>query len=195
MTDSTCLIDATIEGVTPLLCNRFTEEAQQKATAGSSTSVFTGDPGDPRTQAEQKLYTHEGVIGIPQPNLLRCFIDAGKYFKSGRSKITTQKTSLIPSCVDIVGVFLPLRYQHWEVDTRPIRNPATGGRRLTHRPMFNEWALTFTVELDTEMISPKLFREIVDAAGKRVGLGDFRPDTKGPFGKFVVTSWEVKTPK
>jgi hypothetical protein len=40
------------------------------------------------------------------------------------------------------------------------------------------------------MMDPKLFREIVDAAGKRIGLGDFRPATKGPFGKFVVTSWE-----
>jgi hypothetical protein len=33
-------------------------------------------------------------------------------------------------------------------------------------------------------------REIVDAAGKRVGLGDFRPACKGPFGKFVVVQWK-----
>ena len=28
------------------------------------------------------------------------------------------------------------------------------------------------------------------AAGKRVGLGDFRPACKGPFGKFVVVEWK-----
>jgi len=33
----------------------------------------------------------------------------------------------------------------------------------------------------------------VDAAGKRIGLGDFRPQTKGPFGKYVITDWkEIK---
>ena len=58
--------------------------------------------------------------------------------------------------------------------------------------MFNDWALDITVELDTELINVKLFREIVDVAGKRIGLGDFRPDNKGPFGKFVVTAWAVK---
>jgi len=31
----------------------------------------------------------------------------------------------------------------------------------------------------------------VDSAGKRVGLGDFRPARKGPFGKFRVDEWKV----
>jgi hypothetical protein len=47
----------------------------------------------------------------------------------------------------------------------------------------------FEVGLDTVILAPKLLREIVDAAGSRIGLGDFRPATKGPFGRFVVTSW------
>jgi hypothetical protein len=38
----------------------------------------------------------------------------------------------------------------------------------------------------------KLLREILDASGKRIGLGDFRPACKGPFGKFVVVKWEIE---
>ena len=38
-------------------------------------------------------------------------------------------------------------------------------------------------------LSPKLLRQIIDDSGKRIGLGDFRPSTKGPYGRFVVTSW------
>lgn len=52
--------------------------------------------------------------------------------------------------------------------------------------------MTFTATIDTDLISEGLFRELVDAAGKRIGLGDFRPDCKGPFGKFVVTQWTRK---
>jgi hypothetical protein len=70
-----------------------------------------------------------------------------------------------------------------------VRIPATGGRILAYRPMFEDWKLAFEVELDTSIINAKLLRQIVDDAGKRIGLGDFRPSTKGPFGRFVVTKW------
>lgn len=185
-------IRVTIEGTTPLLCNRFTDEAQQKATSGTTTSLV-GDRGTPREQAEKKLYLDDdGTFIIPQPNLFRCLIDAGKYFKAGKSKVTTQKSSIIPSCVEVAGIAIPIDTKDgWEVDTRPVRIPSTGGRILCHRPCFNDWSLTFDVTLDTDTMGMKLFRELVDAAGKKIGLGDFRPDCKGPFGKFVVRVWEV----
>ncbi len=61
---------------------------------------------------------------------------------------------------------------------------------MAHRPMFDDWSLAFTMELDTDMITVDLLRQIVDDAGKRVGLGDYRPTRKGPYGKFVVTEWK-----
>lgn len=180
----------TIEGTTPLICNRFTDAAQMAATSGTRISSV-GDKGTPKEQAEKKLYLgNDGQPIIPQPNLFRCIIDAGIYFKAGKSKVTTQKSSLIPACVDVLGVEIPITHKEpWAVDTRAVRIPSTGGRILCHRPCFHDWGLSFTAEIDEEMISPKLFRDIVDAAGKRIGLGDFRPSCKGPFGKFVVTSW------
>jgi hypothetical protein len=56
--------------------------------------------------------------------------------------------------------------------------------------MFDDWALEFEVLLDTSILGAKLFRSVVDDAGNRIGLGDFRPATKGPYGRFVVTQWE-----
>jgi hypothetical protein len=187
-------ISVTIEGVTPLLCNRFGDAAAMAATTGNRSSAV-GEKGTPREQAEQKLYCGlDGKLVIPQPNLLRCIIDGGKFFKAGKSKVTTIKSSLIPSCVDIRCVEIPIRHTDpWEVDTRAVRIPSTGGRILCYRPSFNDWALDFTVYLDTEILTVKLLREIIDASGKRIGLGDFRPDCKGPFGKFVVTNWVVES--
>jgi len=184
-------INVTIEGTTPLLCNRFTDEAQMAATNGTRATAV-GDKGSPKQQAEPKLYLgHAGRPVIPQPNLFRCIIDGGKFFRNGRSKVTTQKSSLIPACAEIEGMEIPIEHKEpWTVDTRPVRIPSTGGRILCHRPCFHDWKLSFMLKVDTEMISLKLMRDIVDAAGKRVGLGDFRPDCKGPFGKFVVTRWE-----
>jgi hypothetical protein len=187
---SQVLIEVVIEGTTPLLCNRFTDEAQMSASSGTRMSVI-GNKGTPKEQAEKKLYLgHDGKPMIPQPNLYRAIIDGGTFFKAGKSKVTTQKSSLIPACVEIDGIEIPLTSREgWQVDTRAVRIPSTGGRILCHRPSFNDWKLAFTLKVDSEMISTKLVREIVDAAGKRIGLGDFRPSCKGPFGRFTVIHW------
>jgi hypothetical protein len=181
-----------IAGTTPLLMNRFHDEAQLAAGTGGRAASLAGDKGTPREQAEKKLYRDaEGVVGIPQPNIMRCIIDGGSFFKAGRNKVTTIKSSLIPACVDIHGVMLPLSSpEPWQVDTRAVRIPSTGGRVLCYRPVFHEWALEFSLELDESILTARLLREIVDAAGKRIGLGDFRPACKGPFGKFVVSRWD-----
>lgn len=180
-----------IDGKTPMLCNKFTDEAQMAATAGTSLST-NGDKGSPKEQASKKLYIgSNGKPMIPQPNLFACIIAAGKFFKAGKSKVTTLKTSIIPACLEMEGLeYQIISKEGWCVDTRPVRNPSTGGRFLCHRPCFNDWALRFEMELDTDIIGISLMRDIVDAAGKRIGLGDFRPDCKGPFGKFVVTEWK-----
>lgn len=190
------LVDIVIEGITPLLCNKFTDAAQMSASSGNRM-VAVGDKGTPLEQATQRLYVgHDDKPCIPTPNLFRCLIDAGTFFKAGKSKVTTQKNSLIPACVEITGIELPITHKEpWQVDTRAVRIPSTGGRILCHRPSFNDWRLTFTLSVDTSMMSVKMVREIVDAAGRRIGLGDFRPDRKGPFGKFVVVSWKEHVQK
>ena len=182
-----------IEGVTPLLMNKFHDAAQMDATNGTRVSTV-GDRGTPLEIAETKLYSNEnGEPIIPQPNIFRAIIDGGTFFKNGKSKVTTLKSSLIPACLSIEELEIPLSSKEpWTVDTRPVRIPSTGGRILAHRPCFNDWALTFTALLDDSIIGIRLLREVVDAAGKRIGLGDFRPACKGPFGKFVVTKWEVE---
>ncbi len=188
---NTVTIQCAIEGSSPLLLNNFTDEAQMAASNGTRAATI-GSKGTPREQAEKKLYRNqEGLLIIPQPNLFRCIIDAGKYFKAGKSKVTTQQSSLIPACLDIEGIEIPLESrEEWNVDTRPVRIPSTGGRILAHRPKFDHWKLSWSMTLDISVMSPELLREIVDAAGSRIGLGDFRPDRKGPFGKFKVVFWQ-----
>lgn len=184
-------IEITVSGVTPLICNRFTEAAAEAATSGSRGAAAAGDKGSPREQAEPKLYMGlNGKPTIPQPNLLRCIVEGGRFHKAGKAQLTTAKSSLLYSCLDIDGAEIDIEHNEpWRVDTRAVRIPSTGGRILCHRPMFDDWKLTFVADLDTSILHPKLFRSVVDDAGKRVGLGDFRPATKGPFGKFTVTSW------
>ena len=185
-------LDIRIEGVTPLICNRFTDAAAQAATDGVRGSSSIQDRDTPQAVAESKLYMGlNGAPSIPQPNLMRCLVEGGRFHKAGKTQLTTSKSSHLYACVDIEGAEIPIQHREpWKVDTRAVRIPATGGRILAHRPMFDDWALEFTLDLDEDICGSKVFRMVVDDAGKRIGLGDFRPACKGPYGKFVVTRWQ-----
>ena len=189
-------INITIEGASPILMNRFTEEAEKSVSRGSRSSL-KGDKGTPREQAEPKTYKdNEGYLYIPAPNILRALIDAGKFFKIGRSKVTTVRSSLVTSFLLIQATECYLlvkghKTKEFEVDSRSVVNPVTGGRIMAHRPRLDEWQISFVLLWDDKEAEINLVREIVDAAGSKIGLGDFRPDRKGPFGRFVVTSWKV----
>ena len=184
-------IQIVIEGITPLLCNRFTDEQARAATAGTRGST-QGDRGSEREIAESKLYRdRDGTVCIPQPNLLACLVDGGSWHKIGKKQVTTKTSSLLYSCLDIPGVMIPIEHKApWSVDIRPIVIPSTKGRILCYRPRFDDWRLTFEIELITEIVGVKLARAIVDDAGSKIGLGDFRPSRKGPFGRFAVVHWQ-----
>lgn len=185
-------LEITIDGVTPLICNRFTDAAAETATNGTRLSSAAQDRGTPQEACAAKLYIGlDGNPMIPQPNLMRAIVEGGRFTKIGKTQVTTSKSTILYSCVDIAGAEVAITHkQPWKVDTRAVRIPSTGGRILTHRPMFDDWKLSFEVDVDETIMGEKVFRQIVDDAGKRVGLGDFRPACKGPYGKFVVTEWK-----
>jgi hypothetical protein len=68
--------------------------------------------------------------------------------------------------------------------------PATRGRLLRYRPIFENWSIEATLQVDTRLVDATLLRRIVDDAGDYVGVGDFRPAKNGPYGRFVVDNWQ-----
>lgn len=190
-------IKVTISGITPLLMNRFTE-ANEVAVSGGTSVNFRGDRGTPRQQAEPKRYADsEGRLYVPGPNIFAAIIAAGTFHKAGKSKLTTQRTSLIPAGLIVDDLICSLTdaddepLSTWEVDSRSVVIPSTGGRIMCHRPRIDRWNVTFTVDVDTTMFSENLVRNIIDDAGKKIGLGDYRPQRKGPFGRFVIIRWNI----
>lgn len=187
------IIDVTIEGASPMLVRRFSDAQQESATSGKRGSSV-GNNGTPQEQADDALYKDEkGKPIMPGVNIFQCIMAGGRFFKMGKKQVTTARGSLLPACVIMNTTYAPIVHkQPWKVDTRPVKIPATGGRILRHRPCFDDWKMSFSVQLDEEIMSAEFFREIVDAAGNRIGMGDYRLDCRGPFGRFKVVSWKVK---
>lgn len=184
------IIKATIVGVAPLLCNKFTDAAAL-AVSSNTSAVMHGQKAAPREQAQARLYLDSnGKPVLPGTNLMRAIVNAGSFVKSGKTKLSTQRSSVIPAGISIEEVELPISGAKWETDSRSVVIPSTGGRIMCHRPRFDEWRVSFTLSVDSSMFSEALARELLDLAGKRIGVGDFRPERKGPFGRFRVDGWK-----
>jgi hypothetical protein len=187
-------IQVTIEGLTPLLMNRFTDEAEIATTSGHSPAFPGHANGTPREKATRSAYrdAKTGELYVPGPNIFAALVEAGKFHKLGKNKLTTQKSSLVPAGLLVPELMLSLGTKEFEVDSRRVRIPATGGCVMRHRARVDRWKTTFTLEVDESMFSAQFVRALVDDAGKKVGLGDYRPATRGPFGRFVVSGWKVQ---
>jgi hypothetical protein len=179
-------LDIEITGITPLLMNKFNIDEKNSKQDKNIT---------PREAAKKVCYIddEQEKLYYPTLNIQACIIDAGKFHKDGKVKVTTARGSLIPAGVMIEGEYIYFdEPETWEVDSRAVVVPSTGGRVVCHRPRLDKWRLNFTLNLDVKMFNPKFIRTIIDDAGNKIGLGDFRPARKGTFGRFVVTNWKER---
>ena len=53
------------------------------------------------------------------------------------------------------------------------------------------WACEFSVDGDDELVSAENLERWLDIAGRRIGLGDWRPEKSGVYGRFKVASIET----
>ncbi len=59
-------------------------------------------------------------------------------------------------------------------------------RILRTRAKFDEWAWTFVLDTDEELVDKTQLEMWLDIGGRRIGLGDWRPEKSGDYGRFDV---------
>ena len=142
----------------------------------------------PEERAEYACYREPGgSLYIPGINIQRCLVAAAAYSK-GKGRASLQKP--VAACVMIAPERCILDEQTYQIDIRPVVIPATKGRVLRHRPRFDRWGVEFEIEYDDNLLKESELRQVVDDAGVRVGLLDFRPERKGSFGRIMVVEWK-----
>jgi hypothetical protein len=143
----------------------------------------------PEEQAKIALYEIDGKPYLPGVNLQRSLVSAATFSK-GKGRGSLQKPVAAGLFIDEEILPLNGKTSAWVIDSRPVVVPATKGRIVRHRPKFEKWETHFTITYDETLLTGHQVREVVDNAGSRVGVLDFRPEKKGPFGRFMVTAWE-----
>lgn len=178
-------VNVTIRGISPLLMNKpnMLEIEDKAKVKQSGTNIL-------ERQFEEKQYlTDEGKLFTPETHIKGSVIEAAKNVKvKGKGKSTYSK---------IVGYALqiePAQILHKKTRLEKFVvlavNPMTKGRNAVCRPMLREWELDFRAVYDSDEIPFEVVKECFDYAGKRVGIGDWRPQKKGTYGRFLVTKFE-----
>ncbi len=72
--------------------------------------------------------------------------------------------------------------------TVPVVVPSSRGRIMRTRVKFDQWGLTFDLDFDPELIDQLKLETWLDIAGRRIGLGDWRPEKGGRYGRFTMES-------
>jgi hypothetical protein len=187
-------------GITPLMtmCLPFITGIIHRGTdpaapikQGAGSRVLKGEEPTPLEMATNYCYTRsDGTCVFPSGNVLSGLIDAGRYYKVGKVQLTTLKSSILPAALSFKEYDAPIMPQHWDIDARTI-GLKNGGRIMIYRPIWFEWSLEYTLQVDTDVVSLPMARRLLDHLGNLIGIGSFRPQKKGPFGRFRVDKWEV----
>lgn len=180
-----------IESIVPLLMhddktanplNEYTKKL--KALTGKRKKTDEDHAAIAEVEWNASLYYENGNYIIPTKVIEATLLASAKQFKKG---------TLLKQCVIVADdmtlefkdknltpdkLFKKLEY----VDMRTVK---VGQAKTTRcRPKFDSWKGEFTVILDEEKLNAEEIEQIVNNAGKYVGMCDYRPR----YGRFQVTN-------
>lgn len=190
-------------------------DAWRKDPANRNLQV-KGDDRSPAWTWISYLYISEGRLAMPSDNLATCLRDAGASFslpggRSGKTCKSITQSGMIffeesfPLLIDgkpveKVSQILDLEGNNdfsahqstaakmgFELYMKRARLPGKESKHVRVRPRLHRWSVKGSVHVTEEALGEDLLGGILDFAGKRIGLCDWRPSAKkgpGPYGCF-----------
>jgi len=179
-----------IKGTAPLVQNKFSHKARQKmmadmATPKSAKKAKTERP--PRDYNDDFMQARhlsvEGWDGIACPAFRAAMIDACRTVGLVMTK-AKMSVFVIPDGFDKADgtPLVRILAEQPERAESLVRND-NGSADIRIRPMWREWGANVTLEFDADMITPDSVVNLLDRAGRQVGVGEGRPFSKNSVGQ------------
>jgi hypothetical protein len=148
---------------------------------------------DPADEAEAGCYRlSDGSFGIKGIAFRESILEAASSWKAKRVSMKN-----ILSHMTVVEELVQLCHPD---DGSPLTSYVIDRRRaivmragiIRARPRFEQWMATFTIEVDPVLVPDlTLIVDICADAGNRKGVGDYRPQRKGWFGRFRPLEYTI----
>lgn len=153
------------------------------------------DDYEQRTWRNRMHVTPEGFVEIPSTSFTGSVKSAARRLQiqvPGKGK--TQYTKYFEAGID-VAEGLVLKVKAADVPGERLFVPSDGkpggGKRVYRTfPRIDKWSGVVTFYVLDDMITESVFTQVVKSAGMLVGIGRFRPENRGFYGRFKVTRVE-----
>jgi hypothetical protein len=177
------IVDVSVEGSAAILFHRWSVDGvAEKAKAAKGSKAKKED------NLESYVYRDlDGFLCIPTEYFRMSMIYAAKFKQDPRSP---RKSAMDLFKAGIAGMtdLCSLGIKEWQyVDRRRVMVQRNGITR--HRPAcYAGWKTSMSFQiLLPEYINSHMFNEVLQSAGRLIGVGDFRPT----YGRFQVTKFTV----
>lgn len=174
----------TLQGSSDLLFHAWNPEAVEEKGRGAK-----GSKSKKEDNVESYVYRCEdGTIGIPGEYLRGAIINAAKFRQDPRSPRKSAADLYKAGIVNLTPL-ASLGRDKWDyLDKRRVTIQRNGINR-TRPAMKAGWQATFELAVNLpEYIDINSLREVIEQAGRLVGLADFRPT----FGRYGIVRFEAR---
>jgi len=169
--------------------------SQSKVVESPKKQKETHDAHEARTWQERLSVNEDGYVIIPAMAFKFCLEDACQRLGlqvPGKGKATYTKhfksdlLVLEPAVLGVKAADVP-----GEWFFVPSNGERGGGKRVKKCfPKIESWETTVEFHLLSESITEEVFKQVLIEAGRSIGLGRFRPQNSGFYGRFTVESLE-----
>ena len=176
-----------VSGKTQLVCQAFSEKAKRTMLGGQTKAPKQGrEARDPQADYEACFYyTDDGHYAMPSVAFKKAAIRAAT--DVGMKMTDIRRAFFVnDEYVRIYGE-PHMRNHHLSAPGDLVRN-ANGVADLRFRPEWTEWAAVLDIEFNTRVITKEQIINLFNVAGFGVGIGEWRPEKSGGWGRFYVVT-------
>lgn len=176
-----------IRGTSPLIQHAWSQKGlrelrmtkQERALNKKKNPPTTRDP-----EAEARAATHtmnDGSYAVPVTAIKAAIISAA------HKDLGCEKTAVRKALFLIAAEGDLVRLDCCELFIREdIVRIGQGSTDIRYRPQFDEWSVRINAQVDADIVSPDVLANLVQRAGFGCGIGEWRPEKGGDFGRFEL---------
>lgn len=182
----------TIKGVTPYMQHRMDDQKLEEWEKNRKNIIERNDISkDDLTRALFHSYNDEKGFYIPSEHIRGSLIGAGTMVKSKVGNSRKSMKNIVAGMFFVMPERLYVLNKDFIIDKRSAVNNNIKARVITIRPRWEKWEADFILHVDNDTITIETIKEIIENAGKYIGIGSFRPTNNGMFGRFELKHFKI----
>lgn len=167
-------------GDSPLIVHAWSEKAKREMLDKQmKRATKAKEAKDPEADYEACFYkTETGAYGFPAIGVKAAMVSACRFVDA---KMTVLRGAVHIDCETLAVIG----------DPRPREDMVRVGMGkpdIRYRPEFVEWKIPVTIKFNASVISAEQIANLLNAAGFGVGIGEWRPEKNGSYGRFHVAA-------